>query len=145
MSDDDKVYTKLKTEVKRGTGTRDQDKTVVTTRNPDPTAAAENHREAVQHLKKFAGLARSVDADADESLLSEVAEAVMSDAGLSTDADDSDDTAVDTSEVPDDLPDPADPDEQDQMDAEDTPADTDDGVDTEAELAAFDADGGDGE
>lgn len=62
---DDKTYTKLKTELKRGTGTRDQDKTVVTTRNPDPTTAVENHREAVRTLTQFAAHARSVDPDAD--------------------------------------------------------------------------------
>lgn len=139
MSDDDKVYTKLKTEVKRGTGTRDQDKTVVTTRNPDPEAAAKNHRTAVKELRRFAGFARSVNPDTDTTLLSGVGETD------SPDANDSDDTAVDTSEVPDDLPDPADPDEQDRIDAEDTPTDTDDGVDTDAELGAFDADGGGGE
>lgn len=143
MSDDDKVYTKLKTEVKRGTGTRDQDKTVVTTRNPDPEAAAKNHWKAVQYQREFAAYARSVAADGDETVLDDLKDTILSDAGLSTDADDTDD-GVDTSEVPDDLPDPADPDEQDRIDAEDTLADTDDGVDTDAELGAFDADGGDG-
>jgi len=65
MTDDDKTYTKLKTELKRGTGTRDQDKTVVTTRHPDPTMAAENHRKAVQHMIDLTDFARSVDPDPD--------------------------------------------------------------------------------
>lgn len=167
MSDDDKVYTKLKTEVKRGTGTRDQDKTVVTTRHPDPEAAAENHRTAVKNMRRFAGFARSVNPDTDTTLLSGVGKTG------SSDADDTDD-GVDTSEIPDDLPDPADADEQDMIDAEDTPTDdtdpdddhlvdlstdTDDGqathpddppedlrdtdADVDDELGAFDADGGD--
>jgi len=37
--DGDVAYTKLTTKVKRGTGTRDQDTTKVTTRHPDPTIA----------------------------------------------------------------------------------------------------------
>lgn len=65
MNDDDKTYTKLKTELKRGTGTRDQDKTVVTTRHPDPETAAENHRRAVQHMIDLSDFARSVDPDPD--------------------------------------------------------------------------------
>jgi len=51
------AYTKLSTKIKRGTGTRDQDTVKVTTRHPDPDAAAINHQRAVDAVRTAADAA----------------------------------------------------------------------------------------
>jgi len=63
---DDTAYTKLKTEVKRGTDTRDQDKTKVVTRHPDPEEAAERHRKALNALGRSAHYARQIQPEESE-------------------------------------------------------------------------------
>lgn len=62
-------YTKLSTKVKRGTGTRDQDTVKVVTKHPDPKAAARNHNQAIEAVRRSASAARSIqpeEADAGE-------------------------------------------------------------------------------
>jgi len=59
-ADEKAPYTKLVTKVKRGTGTRDQDTTKVVTRHPDPHIAVQNHRAAVESLKRLVDSARGV-------------------------------------------------------------------------------------
>jgi len=51
-------YTKLSTKVKRGTGTRDQDTTKVTTRHPDPQEAVKRHAKALAALETMSETAR---------------------------------------------------------------------------------------
>jgi len=54
------AYTKLTTKVKRGTGTRDQDTTKVTTRHPDPEQAVYNHQIAVDLMREMVDKTRSI-------------------------------------------------------------------------------------
>jgi len=63
---DKTAYTKLKTTVKRGTGTRDQDKTKITTRHPDPKVAAQRHQQALSAVRAVANTARSIDPEESE-------------------------------------------------------------------------------
>lgn len=58
--DGDVAYTKLTTAVKRGTGTRDQDKTKVVTRHPDPRMAVVRHRSALANFDELAADTRDV-------------------------------------------------------------------------------------
>jgi len=58
--DGDVAYTKLKTAVKRGTGTRDQDTTKVTTRHPEPRTAVMRHAQALGQFESLARDARAV-------------------------------------------------------------------------------------
>jgi|AKVG01.1.fsa_nt_gi hypothetical protein len=60
MEQQEKEYTKLTTKVKRGSGTRDQDTTKITTRHPDPSEAVTRHRQAVKTLQEFASEGRDV-------------------------------------------------------------------------------------
>jgi len=64
--DGEVAYTKLTTKVKRGTGTRDQDTTKVTTRHPDPTIAAVNHQQALEAARSAASAARSIQPEDDD-------------------------------------------------------------------------------
>jgi len=53
-------YTRLSTKVKRGTGTRDQDTTKVTTRHPDPQEAVKRHEKALAALETMSKTARDI-------------------------------------------------------------------------------------
>jgi len=65
--DGEVAYTKLTTKVKRGTGTRDQDTTKVTTRHPDPRQAAVNHQQALEAARSAAAAARSIQPEGDDA------------------------------------------------------------------------------
>jgi hypothetical protein len=58
--DGDVAYTKLKTAVKRGTGTRDEDKTKLVTRHPEPRTAVMRHAQALGQFEALARDARAV-------------------------------------------------------------------------------------
>jgi len=60
------AYTKLSTKVKRGTGTRDQDTTKVTTRHPDPAEAAARHQQALEAVRSSAKAARTIQPEGDD-------------------------------------------------------------------------------
>lgn len=67
--DHEKSYTKLSTALTRGEGTRDQDKTKLKTRNPDPVEAVKNHFLALDRGQELITQLRAIQ-PADETALS---------------------------------------------------------------------------
>jgi hypothetical protein len=61
IRDREQNYTKLLTKIKRGTGTRDQDTTKLTTKHADPEVAAKRHQKAIESVRASAKAARTIE------------------------------------------------------------------------------------